>query len=152
MRRFLATEALCLLPLTVQATTLEEAPWVPRAAAYRLTLFLGNLDPMPWDKLENSWTAPVAGSARKVSAVFKMSDAEISAILSAIKSQDRQALFVAATDVVENGISDALAMADDALGTADAAQNVARAEALYRAFSDGIKAGDRAGFRTLGRA
>ncbi|AZV77868.1 cytochrome C [Parasedimentitalea marina] len=152
MKRFLTTAVLCLLPMTAQATALEEAPWAPRAAAYRLTLFLGNLDPMPWDKLENSWTTPVTGSARNVSAVSKMSKAEVDAVTSALGSQDRQALFVAATDVVKNGILRSLAAADDALGTANAAQEVARAETLYRAFADGIKAGDPAGFRTLGRA
>ncbi|MGR3623696.1 cytochrome c peroxidase [Pseudophaeobacter sp.] len=152
MKRFLTTTVLCLLPLTAQSTALEETPWVPRAAAYRLTLFLGNLDPMPWSKLENSWTAPVNGSARQVSAVSKMSEAEVAAVTSALENQDRQALFVAATDVVENGIMNSLAAAHEALGTANAAQEVARAEALYRAFADGVKAGDPAGFRTLGRA
>ncbi|WIY23711.1 cytochrome c peroxidase [Parasedimentitalea psychrophila] len=152
MKRFLTTTVLCLLPVTAQATALEDAPWAPRAAAYRLTLFLGNLDPLPWGKLENSWTAPVTGSAPNVSAMSKMSDAEASAVTLAVENQDRHALFMAATDVVENGILQFLAAANDALGTADAAQNVARAEALYRAFADGIQAGDRAGFRTLGRA
>jgi len=29
----------------VAATPAKEAPWLPEAAAYRLTLFLGNLEP-----------------------------------------------------------------------------------------------------------
>ena len=40
-------------------------------------------------------------------------------------------------------------MANDALGTADAVQNVARAEALYRTFSDGIKQVIAPGFEHL---
>lgn len=152
MQRFLATAVMCLLPVTAQATALEEAPWAPRAAAYRLTLFLGNLDPMPWVKLEHSWAVPVAGSARSVSAISKMTEAEVNAITLALEEQDRHALFIAATDVVENGILHSLAVASERLGTADAAEHVARAQALYRAFVDGIQAGDPAGFRRLGRA
>lgn len=36
------------------ATPVQEAPWIPEAAAYRLTLFLGNLTPVPWDELERA--------------------------------------------------------------------------------------------------
>lgn len=35
----------------VRATQAKETPWLPEAAAYRLTLFLGNLAPAPWDKI-----------------------------------------------------------------------------------------------------
>ncbi|MFT6657303.1 cytochrome c peroxidase [Maritalea sp.] len=152
MKRFLSAAALFLLPIAAYATPIKEAPWVPRAAAYRMTLFLGNLDPMPWDQLARSWNSPVAGSARDVAASSKMSAAEIMALNAALEGKDRQALFQTATDVVENGILQSLVAAHDALGTPAAAQNVALAEALYRAFADGIKAGDPNGFRELGRA
>ncbi|MBI1495434.1 cytochrome c peroxidase [Halocynthiibacter styelae] len=152
MKRFLATTALCLLPAMAQATALEDAPWAPRAAAYRLTLFLGNLDPMPWDLLDSSWTTPVAGSARDIAAFENMTESETRGISQALEDQDRQALFLAATDVIENGILRSLAKASDNLGTPEAAQHIARAETLYRAFADGIQAADRSGFHQNGRA
>ena len=40
----------------------KEAPWYPDAAAYRLTLFLGNLEPLPWDVLEAAWSDPYRNS------------------------------------------------------------------------------------------
>ncbi len=44
------------------ATPAKEAPWLPDAAAYRLTLFLGNLEPIPWDRVETAWSDPYHGS------------------------------------------------------------------------------------------
>ena len=44
------------------ATPAKEAPWLPDAAAYRLTLFLGNLEPIPWDQVETAWSDPYHNS------------------------------------------------------------------------------------------
>ena len=48
--------------VSAQATAIKEAPWSPRAAAYRLTLFMGNLTPVPWDQLSDVWEKPAPGS------------------------------------------------------------------------------------------
>ena len=51
------------------ATPAKEAPWLPEAAAYRLTLFLGNLAPVPWDKVEQAWSEPYRGSEYRLGAL-----------------------------------------------------------------------------------
>ena len=152
MKTLLSTAALCLLPFMAQATAIEQAPWAPRAAAYRLTLFMGNLTPLSWDQLQANWTAAAPGSAYAIPALSRVSDAEAAAINTAIKTQDRQALFEAATTAIGNGILRHLEAAADALGTPEAAIEIAQAEALFRAFEDGIQAADSAAARNLGRA
>ncbi|MBM1222654.1 hypothetical protein JQU17_20795 [Ponticoccus sp. SC2-23] len=70
MRVLLATLASALLLSgPVAATPAKEAPWLPEAAAYRLTLFLGNLEPLPWDDIETAWTEPYRGSEFPVGAL-----------------------------------------------------------------------------------
>ena len=152
MKSLLTSAALCLLPLMAQATAIEQAPWAPRAAAYRLTLFMGNLSPLPWDQLEDNWAAPALGSAYAVPALTRVNDTEAAALKAAIKAQDRQALFEAATTAVGNGILRHLQAATDALGTPEAAIEITQAEALFRAFEDGIQAADTTAARNLGRA
>ena len=152
MRKLLTILALCLVPSFGSATAIVEAPWAPRAAAYRLTLFLGNLDPVPWEQLEKTWTAPVAGSALPVSAGSLLTDLQSDAIQSALSIQDRQLLFKAATLAIAEGILGHLEAAQQSLGTPEATIELARAEALYRAIDDGIRAGDSASARQLGRA
>ena len=70
LRVLLATLASVLvLSGPVPATPAKEAPWLPEAAAYRLTLFLGNLEPLPWDDIETAWTEPYRGSEFSVGAL-----------------------------------------------------------------------------------
>ena len=70
LRVLLATLASALLLSgPVAATPAKEAPWLPEAAAYRLTLFLGNLEPLPWDDIETAWTEPYRGSEFSVGAL-----------------------------------------------------------------------------------
>lgn len=152
MKNLLASALICLLPATAQATAIKQAPWTPRAAAYRLTLFMGNLAPVPWDKIEESWTAPVAGSALPVAALSKVTATEAAALEKALSHRDRQALFEAATASVAGGVLRHLETADALLDRPEAAESVALAEALYRAFEDGIKAADPKAARDLGRA
>ena len=137
---------------TAQATAIKEAPWAPRAAAYRLTLFLGNLSPVPWDMISASWDAPIAGSALSVSAISRLSAEETREIKSALSNKDRQALFEATTAIVANGMLTHLEKAKSLLGQHQAVDELAKAAALYRAFEDGIRAGDRDAFQTLGKA
>ena len=72
MKHLIASALIGLLPLSVGATAIEEAPWAPRAAAYRLSLFMANLTPVPWEKIENNWTAPAPGSAVAVEALSRV--------------------------------------------------------------------------------
>jgi len=151
MKRSLAIAATCLLPVAAaQATVPEPAPWAPRAAAYRLTLFMGNLDPVPWEKLGASWEYPVAGASVPASALSRVTGEEARALRTALEARDRQALFEAATEAVAGGILRHLAVAGESPGEPEAAVEVARAGSLYRALSDGIEAGDPDGAHALG--
>jgi len=153
MKRSLAIAATCLLPVAAaQATVPEPAPWAPRAAAYRLTLFMGNLDPVPWEKLGASWEYPVAGASVPASALSRVTGEEARALRTALEARDRQALFEAATEAVAGGILRHLAVAGESPGEPEAAVEVARAGSLYRALSDGIEAGDPDGAHALGLA
>ena len=152
MKHLIASALIGLVPVSAAATAIEQAPWAPRAAAYRLTLFMGNLAPVPWGKIEDSWQTPVAGSALAIDALSRVTPAEAETITAALKAKDRQALFAAATAATASGILRHLAAAEAALGQPRAAAEVAQAEALFRAFEDGIRAADPSAARNLGRA
>ena len=152
MKHLIASALMGLLPLSAGATAIEEAPWAPRAAAYRLSLFMANLTPVPWDKIEKNWTAPAPGSAVAVEALSRVSDRDARNIRAALTAEDRQALFAAATTALANGILKHLEKAEAMLGQPEAAYEVAQASALYRAFEDGILAADKQAARDMGRA
>jgi len=152
MKQLLLAIALGVLATGANATAIAEAPWLPRAAAYRLTLFFGNLTPVPWDLLEQSWQQPVDGVAPAHSAISRLSEDDRSAITDALQSRDRNMLFEAATQVVSHGIISHLDAAEVALGTPQAAADLDAAGALYRAFEDGIAAADPEASRRLGLA
>jgi cytochrome c peroxidase len=137
------------------ATPAKEAPWLPEAAAYRLTLFLGNLAPVPWDKVEQAWSEPYRGSEFSVGAFDRLdreSFIDVSGVTEAIEKQDRQAVYTAATRLIALRIEEELDAALIAGDPASAQQAMAEAKELYRAFADHIKAADPAAARTLGRA
>jgi cytochrome c peroxidase len=144
--------ALCLLPLTAEATVITEAPWLPRAAAYRLTLFLGNLTPVPWDQLTETWNAPVQGAEPSVAPLSRLTSQDSSAVTQALATENRQALFAAATMSISRGIISHLNASQSALGTPEAARELAQAEALFRAIEDGIQAADPTASRRIGIA
>jgi len=149
----LALAALLLAPpIEARATAVAEAPWRADAAAYRATLFLANLDPVPWPVIAESWEAPYPGAetARPAIGLFPAADAE--AIAAAIAAEDRQALFAAATRAVAGAITERLGDAEAALGTGKAAARLAAARGLYRAIEDGIRAADPEAARRLGLA
>ncbi|MGB5213830.1 MAG: cytochrome c peroxidase [Anderseniella sp.] len=149
MKRILTVLALMLLPSASLATETKQAPWEPEAAAYRLTLFLGNLSPVPWQTIEDNWKKPVDGTAVDASALSRLNAVEQVALRAALAAKDRQAIFEAATTAVHQRILGHLAAAEKNLGTAEAELDVAQAQALFRAFEDGIKAADPDAFRTL---
>lgn len=137
------------------ATPAKESPWLPEAAAYRLTLFLGNLSPIPWDKMDQAWTEPYRGSEYSVGALDwlgRESAIDLRDLTAAISRQDRHALYAAATRLVALRIEEELNTALAADSPASALQAVSTAKELYRAFADHIAAADPDAARSLGRA
>lgn len=152
MRRLIALIVLALVPAAGFSTPIQETPWMPTAAAYRLTLFMGNLEPVPWDKITRSWTEPVAGPSQDIPPISQLEADQGHALVTALASQDRQTVFQAATGAVFDGIQRYLDAAEAALGTAQAEISLRSAQELYRAFEDGIKAADVRGYRSNGLA
>ncbi|SPJ25649.1 cytochrome c peroxidase [Palleronia abyssalis] len=156
MRVLLATLASAfLLSGPVAATPAKEAPWLPEAAAYRLTLFLGNLEPLPWDDIETAWTEPYRGSEFSVGALAwldRKSDIEPDGLLDAIMREDLQAVFAEATRLVALRIEENLDRALAAEESATAQLAVQTVRELYRAFEDGIAAADPEAARRIGLA
>ena len=152
MKRVLMALVLTLLPAVGSATVVEQAPWAPEAAAYRLTLFLGNLNPVQWSKIVESWESPVDGASADVSAMSQLSGGQKATMRAALESSNRQSVFEAATKALATAILADIASAAQNLGTAQAALDIGQAQALYRAFQDGIRAADPDGYRRLGRA
>ena len=139
----------------VAATPAKEAPWLPEAAAYRLTLFLANLELLPWDDVGTAWAESYRGSEFAVGALAWLngsSDIGPAPLLNAITRKDRQAVFAEATRLIARRIDEELdraVMADD---PARAQQAVRTARELYRAFADGIAAADPDASRRIGLA
>ena len=137
------------------ATPVKEAPWLPEAAAYRLTLFLGNLAPVPWDDIETAWTEPHRGSEFSTGAlewVDRKSGIKPDGILDAMAREDRQAVFTEATRLVALRIEEELDRTLAAEEPAKARQALRTAGELYRAFEDGIAAADPEAARRIGLA
>ena len=137
------------------ATPAEEAPWLPEAAAYRLTLFLGNLEPIPWGQVEAAWTDPYHNSEFPLGALAWLnarSDIGAEPVLDAIARRDRQAIFEASTQTIARRIEEELDRALNADDPASAQQAVQTARELYRAFADGVAAADPDAAREIGRA
>ncbi len=152
MKRILTVLALMLLPSTSLANEVGQEPWAPEAAAYRLTLFLGNLSPVPWQTIRDNWEKPAKGANADVPALSRLKAAEQAAVRAALAVKDRQAIFEAATTAIQRRISEHLAAAQKNMGTDAAELDVAQAQALFRAFEDGIKAADHDAFRNLNLA
>ena len=134
-----------LLSGPVAATPAKEAPWLPEAAAYRLTLFLGNLEPLAWDDIETAWTEPYRGSQFSTGAMEwldRESAIEPAGLLDAMMREDRQAVFAEATRLIALRIEEELDRILAAEEPATAQQAARTARELYRAFEDGIAAAD----------
>ena len=88
--RALALSVLIASP--VAGTPTKEAPWLPEAGAYRLSLFLGNLAPVPWNEVQRAWDRPYRGSVFATGALERLSTAsgiDTQALEQAIAGQDR---------------------------------------------------------------
>ena len=137
------------------ATPAKEAPWLPEAAAYRLTLFLGNLEPLPWDDVEAAWSEPHRNSDFSFGALARLdedSDVKPDTLMDAISSEDRHAVFAEATRLIALRLEEELDRAIAAESPATAQRAVREARELYRAFADGIAAADPEASRRIGRA
>ncbi len=137
-----------------------EAPWHPVAAAYRTMMFMGDLKPVPWGKISAAFTKPNPAAYGTRSAQEKL--AEIDAILGqrattdlgqAVATQDRQALYAAATRALSTALrvhlDAAAANLDD---PAKSGSQIALAQELYRALEDFIRQADPEAYRKIGRA
>ena len=128
---------------------------MPDAAAYRLTLFLGNLEPIPWDQVETAWSDPYRNSEFSSGALAWLSansGIDAAPVLDAIAQRDRQALFEAGTQTIAYRIEEELNRALDTDDPAAARRAVQTARELYRAFADGVAAADPDAARQIGRA
>ncbi len=137
------------------ATPAKETPWLPDAAAYRLTLFLGSLEPLPWNDVASAWSDTHRNSEFSEGALAWLrdtSDVDTGPLLDTIENKDRQALFAAATQLVALRIEEELDRALDAEDPATAQQAVRTAREIYRAFADGIAAADPGAARQIGLA
>ena len=139
----------------VAATPAKEAPWLPEAAAYRLTLFLGNLEPLPWNEIEAAWSEPYRNSEFSVGALAWLdgkSEVATDALQDAIDKENRHAAFAEATRLIALRIEEELDRAVNAENANEAQQAVRAARELYRAFADGIAAADPEAGRRIGLA
>ena len=144
-----------LVPGAASATLAKEAPWLPEAAAYRLTLFLGNLAPVPWDEIERAWSEPYRGSgftAGAIERLHKLSALNTAPLLDAVARRDRQAVFAEATRLLALRVDEVLDAALAAESPATARQAIDSARELYRAFADHIGAADPDAARRIGLA
>lgn len=152
---FIAWIGAVVFPGSVSATLAKEASWLPEAAAYRLTLFLGNLEPLPWGQVSIAWSEPYRGSKYSVGALDWLdakSEINVTRLLEAIDQQDRQALFTEATRLIAFRIEeelDRLLIAENPTATRQAVQT---GRELYRAFADGVTAADPEAARNVGIA
>ena len=153
---YLACLAL-IIPRWADATAVSESLWKPEAAAYRVSLFLGNLVPIPWQEVETAWFTVISAASSDAPAsrqlnAFRSDGLLVSDIHKAIRDKDRQALFESATRAVAAATIEALDRASGKLETGNSAADLTLARQLYRAFEDGIKQGDPAGYREVGQA
>lgn len=139
----------------VSATPAKEAPWLPEAASYRLTLFLGNLQPLPWDEVAKAWSEPYRNSEFSRAALDWLedeSDVDAQRLLDAIAQENRQALFAEATRLIALRIEEELDRALDAKDPTVARQAVQTGREIYRAIADGVTAADAGVARDIGIA
>ena len=149
-----------LFAAAASAHIVTEAPWHPVAASYRTMIFLGDLKPVPWDKIRAAFVAPTPAAFGTKSAQTKLIELDAAggksasaAILRAIEAQDRQALYGAATRAVSHALRRHLSAAAAALkDPSAAARHVTSAQELYRALAAFIRQSDAKAYRVLGRA
>lgn len=159
----LATGGLTIFIFSVvsaPAHIVTEEPWNPVAASYRTMMFMGDLSPVPWGKIEEAFEAPLPAAVENRSAREKLIELEgaggpaaAKTTAEAIEAEDRQALYAAATRAVSQAIRHQLELAAGTLGKPGTAmRHLEEAQALYRSFADFIAEVDPESYRRLGRA
>ena len=63
---------MALLAGPALAHIVTEAPWHPIAASYRTIMFLGDLKPVPWDKIQAAFNQPLPAAVGSKSAREKL--------------------------------------------------------------------------------
>jgi len=157
MRRLVFAVLMGLMPIVAapdvaRATPAVEAPWVPQAAAYRLTLFMGNMTPIDWAGLNRVWEQPIAAAAGSAVPLSKFASEDADLMRAALTGKNRQALFAASTRGLARLVVNNLTRAEAALGTPDALSALRQAQAEYRAFEGAIAIAEPDAMRALGRA
>jgi cytochrome c peroxidase len=150
-----AMVGLAAVAVPATAHIVREEPWHPVAAAYRTSLFLADLTPVPWEAVEAAWTQPIAASVAADPPLARLpqaSSALAEAIRSAIGGRDRQALYESATRATSATLRAALAEAEAALEGGEPLAALNRAKAIWRVFDSFVAEADPAGWRRLGRA
>ncbi|WP_232831433.1 cytochrome c peroxidase [Pseudogemmobacter bohemicus] len=158
MRATAATLALaaCLSAFSASADVVKEVPWHPATASYRTGLFLADLVPPQWDRIRESYAAPLpsASIARPGQGYFDaLPDGIGAAVLAAIEAEDAQALYEASTRGLSVMTRQALAEAEAGLADPGLAQRKIReAQAYYRGFESFVMEVDPEGGRRVGAA
>ena len=138
----------------------EETPWHAIAYGYLNTLFLLNLDPVDWTLIERVLTTDHEGrvlgrpaSDRLIQLDQDAGTDHWAAIETALGAQNSTSLYAATTRALSAAIRQHLANAQAAMDQPGlAGAEIDQAQALFRAFADGIKQTDPEGFRSLGLA
>lgn len=153
--------ALCLLAaLSVRpgaADVVLEKPWHPIAAAYRTAMFMADLPPPDWAGIAAAYRAPLPASTSPRPASDHLERLGLGEAMAeidhAIATEDRGALYAAATRATARATRHQLAAAVKALDTPGAALPlVLEAQALYRAFADMVVQADPGRAPRIGRA
>lgn len=161
MRRLLKFTGGVLLAaaFAVSATAhiVTEVPWHPIAANYRTMMFLGDLTPVPWDKIRAAFENPLPAAVGSKSAKEKLLELEdqlaVDSIQRAIETEDQLALYAAATKGLSRSVRHHLRLAAKNLNNPGAAaRHIEDAQSLYRAFEDFVQQADPTAYRKLGLA
>lgn len=140
------------------AHIVREDPWHPVAAAYRASMFLGDLVPVPWERVGAAWTEAYPGALSEDPALERLAgldggQAAAESIKAAINARNRQQLYESGSRAASLVLRSMLDQAEANLqegGDPHGALNDARA--IFRAFEEFIRQADPKAYRNLGRA
>lgn len=160
LRAVIGLIATVIVAGSASAHVVTEVPWHPVAGSYRTILFLSNLKPVPWQKIQEAFEKPLpaaSGSKTAVQKLLELGNNDVNdltkKIAGAISNQDRQALYASTTRALSRSLRHHLDLAASGLDNpSEAARHVKEAQLLYRAFGEFIRQTDAAGYKGLGRA
>ncbi|MEX3009277.1 cytochrome c peroxidase [Hoeflea sp. TYP-13] len=152
--------ATILLVSVSLATVIAEKKWDPFAGSFQTMLFMADLKPVPWEKIRIAFEEPlsaaeipVSGKERLEGLVPGNGEALSAAISAAIASEDRQALYEAASRALAASLTASLDRAAEALSDPASAQlELLNAQQLYRAVDPFVRQSDPDNARAIGRA